>query len=114
MTGEPGQSNVLVQVGEQGVLVVDTGIRAMAPKLLAQIQRLAEEHGGQHKEIRKIVNTNGRLDHVGGNDTIAKAGSMIVSGEERAAQLAFVAPSAEIVAHENVLRRMVADKTGAF
>ena len=109
LTGEPGQSNVLVQIGEQGVLVVDTGTKAMAPKLLAQIKRLAEEHAGEHKEIRKIINTNGRLDHVGGNETIAKAGSQIISGEERAQQAAFVAPSAEVVAHENVLRRMVAD-----
>src|SRR5436190_22990417 len=109
LTGEPGQSNVLVQLGEQGLLVVDTGTKAMAPKLLAQIKRLAEEHAGEHKEIRKIINTNGRLDHVGGNETIAKAGSQIISGEERAQQSAFVGPSAEVVAHENVLRRMVAD-----
>ena len=114
LTGEPGQSNVLVQIGEQGVLVVDTGTKAMAPKLLAQIRRLAEEHAGEHKEIRKIINTNGRLDHVGGNETIAKAGCQIISGEERAQQVAFVSPSAEVVAHENVLRRMTADKTGAF
>ena len=109
LTGEPGGANVVVQIGEQGVLVVDTGTKTMAPKLLAQIKRLAEEHAGAHKEIRKIINTNGRLDHVGGNETIAKAGSQIISGEERAQQAAFVAPSAEVVAHENVLRRMVAD-----
>jgi cyclase len=109
LRGEPGQSNVLVQLGEQGVLVVDTGTKAMAPTLLVQIKRLAEEHAGEHKEIRKIINTNGRLDHVGGNETIAKAGSQIISGEERAQQAAFVAPGAEVVAHENVLRRMGAD-----
>ena len=114
LTGQPGQANVLVQVGDQGVLVVDTGVGAMAPKLLAQIQRLAQEHGGEHKEIRRIVNTSGRLDHVGGNATIAKAGSQIISGEERAQQQAFVSPGAEVIAHENVLRRMSADRTGAF
>src|SRR5438094_560058 len=108
LTGEPGQSNVLVQIGEQGVLVVDTGTKAMAPKLLAQIQRLAQEHAGEHKEIRKVINTNGRMDHIGGNETIAKAGSQIISGEERAQQVAFVSPSAEVVAHENVLRRLSA------
>jgi glyoxylase-like metal-dependent hydrolase (beta-lactamase superfamily II) len=114
LTGEPGGVNVVVQFGDQGVLVVDTGTKAMAPKLLAQIQRLAQEHAGEHKEIRKVVNTNGRLDHVGGNETIAKAGSQIISGEERAQQVAFVSPGAEVVAHENVLRRMSADRTGAF
>src|SRR5260221_9046571 len=44
LTGEPGGSNVVVQVGDQGVIVVDTGTTAMAPKLLAAIQRLAQEH----------------------------------------------------------------------
>lgn len=114
LTGEPGGSNVAVQIGEQGVLVVDTGTKEMSPKLLAQIQRLAQEHAGDHKEIRKVINTNGRADHVGGNETIAKAGSQIISGEERAQQNVFVSPGAEVVAHENVLRRMSADGTGAF
>ena len=35
LTGEPGGSNVVVQVGDQGVFVVDTGTKEMAPKLLA-------------------------------------------------------------------------------
>jgi glyoxylase-like metal-dependent hydrolase (beta-lactamase superfamily II) len=109
LTGEPGGSNVVVQVGDQGVIVVDTGTKAMAPKLLAEIKRLAQEHAGEHKEIRKIVNTNGRLDHVGGNETIAKAGSQIVSGEERQAQVQFFGDDlAEIIAHENVLKRLAA------
>src|SRR5262245_39753284 len=114
LTGEPGGWNVIVQLGDRGVLVVDTGTKEMSPKLLAQIQKLAQEHAGEHKEIRKVINTSGRLDHVGGNETIAKAGSQIISGEERAQQVAFVSPGAEVVAHENVLRRMSADKTGAF
>jgi len=114
MTGEPGESNVVVQVGDQGVLVVDTGTTAMAPKLLAEIQRLAQEHAGEHKEIRKVINTNGRLDHIGGNETIAKAGSQVISGEERAQQVAFVSPSAEVTAHENVLRRLTAGGTNEF
>src|SRR5579871_1278535 len=53
MTGEPGGSNVVVQAGDQGVIVVDTGTTAMAPRLLAAIERLAQEHGSEHKEIRK-------------------------------------------------------------
>jgi glyoxylase-like metal-dependent hydrolase (beta-lactamase superfamily II) len=114
LTGEPAGANVVVQLGDQGVLVVDTGNREMAPKLLVQIQRLAQEHAGDHKEIRKVINTNGRADHVGGNETIAKAGSQIISGEERPQQNAFVSPGAEVIAHENVLRRMSADRTGAF
>src|SRR6185437_6091293 len=67
MAGEPGGSNVAVQVGDEGVLVVDAGAQAMAPKLLEQIKRLASVHAGDQKEIRIVVNTNGRLDHIGGN-----------------------------------------------
>ncbi len=114
LSGEPGGANVVAQLGDQGVLVVDTGTKEMSPRLLAQIQKLAQEHAGEHKEIRKVINTNGRTDHVGGNETIAKAGSQIISGEERAQQLSFVSPGAEVIAHENVLRRMSADRTGAF
>ena len=113
MTGEPGGSNVAVQVGDQGVLVIDTGTKVMAPKLLAQIQRLAQERAGDQKAIRKVVNTNGRADHIGGNETIGKAGSQIISGEERAQQNAFVSAGAEVLAHENVLRHMTAERTDA-
>src|SRR5437870_2201398 len=58
MTGEPSQSNVTVHVGVQGALVVDTGTQAMAPKLVAQVQRLTQEHAGDQKAIRRVVNTN--------------------------------------------------------
>jgi len=113
MTGEPGEANVAVHVGDQGVLVVDTGTEAMAPKLLAQIQRLAQERAGGQKAIRKVVNTNGRGDHIGGNAIVRKAGSQIISGEEAAQQRAFGSQGAEVVAHENVLMRMVAEGAAA-
>jgi glyoxylase-like metal-dependent hydrolase (beta-lactamase superfamily II) len=113
IAGEPGESNVTVQLGDQGVLVIDTGTQAMAPKLLAGIQRLALEHGGEKQVIRKVINTNGRDDHIGGNETLRKAGSQIVAGEEAAQQNAFVSPGAEVVAHENVLKRLVAESSAA-
>jgi len=111
MTGEPGESNVAVHVGEQGALVVDTGTKAMAPKLLAQIQRLTQEHAGDQKAIRRVVNTNGRADHIGGNDAVRKAGSQIIAGEEAAQQNALVPSGAEVFAHENVLKRLVDEST---
>lgn len=111
MAGEPGESNVAVQVGDQGVLVVDTGTQPMAPKLLAQIQRLAQERGREKTAIRKVINTNGRPDHIGGNEIIRKAGSQIIAGEEAAQQNAFVSSGAEVVAHENVLGRLVAESS---
>jgi len=36
-----------------------------------------------------VVNTNGRADHIGGNEILRKAGSQIIAGEERQAALGF-------------------------
>jgi glyoxylase-like metal-dependent hydrolase (beta-lactamase superfamily II) len=104
-----GESNVAVHLGDQGILVVDSGTTAMAPRLLAQIQQLAQQRGGAHKVIRTVVNTNGRADHIGGNEILRKAGSQIIAGEERQAALGFGTPGAEVFAHENVLERLVAE-----
>ena len=63
MAGEPGESNVAVQLGDQGVLVVDTGTQAMASKLLSGIQRLAGEHGGDKKGERQQCQRNDYAHH---------------------------------------------------
>lgn len=81
-------ANVAVQVGEDGVLVVDTGAAASREALLAAIRELSD------KPIRWIVNTNADLDHTGGNETVSQAG-MTVNGNPAA-----------IIAHEKVLARM--------
>lgn len=109
LAGEPGESNVAVQVGQEGVLVVDTGTEAFAPRLLAQIQQLAQQQGGDQRAIRLVVNTNGRADHLGGNALISAAGSQLVSGEELPQQQAFGSRGAEVLANENVLLRLIAD-----
>jgi cyclase len=96
-----GFVNVAVQVGSDGVLVVDTGTEAAAPKILAEIQRLAEG-----KPIRYIVNTHAHPDHVGGNVTIAKAGKSIIAGNFAPQAGAGAANQAKIIAHENVQLRM--------
>jgi glyoxylase-like metal-dependent hydrolase (beta-lactamase superfamily II) len=81
-------ANVAVQVGGDGVLVVDTGAAAKRAGVLAAIRKLS---GGP---IRWIVNTSADADHTGGNETISQAG-MTVNGNPAA-----------IIAHENVLARM--------
>src|SRR6185312_16461456 len=63
MAGEPGESNVVVQVGDDGALVVDTGTQATASKLLEAIQGLIQQHAGDQKTLSTIIDTNGRLDH---------------------------------------------------
>jgi glyoxylase-like metal-dependent hydrolase (beta-lactamase superfamily II) len=73
LAGEP--SNVAVQVGDEGVMVIDTGIQPLAEKLLAQIKKLAGD-----KPIRYVINTHMHPDHTGGNEVIRKAGFTILAG----------------------------------
>jgi cyclase len=83
-------SNVVVQVGEDGVLVVDTGSRATREAVTAAIKELSD------RPIRWIVNTSAELEHTSGNETVSQAG-LTVNGNPAA-----------IIAHENVLARMTA------
>jgi cyclase len=100
LVGDGG--NVTVQIGKDGVLLVDTGLVQGTGKLLAAIKQLSKG------TIRYIVNTHAHADHVGGNDKIAAAGSAIVGGNF-AGQVGGTT-GANIVAHENVLNRMNAQK----
>jgi len=70
-----GSVNAAIQIGDDGVLVVDTMTEPLADKMLTEIRRLA---GG--KPIRYIVNTHVHADHTGGNEKIAGAGQSIVAG----------------------------------
>ncbi len=88
-------ANVAVQIGDEGVLVVDTGTAATREPLLAAIRRLST------KPIRWIVNTSADVEHTGGNTAISQAGQT-VNGNPAA-----------IIAHENALARMSAENRAA-
>lgn len=104
-----GKANVAVQVGSQGLLVVDTGERAGAPQLLEAIQGLARTAPGGPKPIRQVLNTTGAPDHSGGNEVIRRGGQAIVAGNMAFDNLGVTA-GATVLANEGVLSRMVADK----
>lgn len=99
MIGGDG-GNVTVQIGEQGVVVIDTGFVQNAPALLGEIRKLSD------KKITYIINTHYHADHTGGNAFIAPTGQY-VGGVGIG-----VAPRAAIWAHENVLTR-VSTTTGS-
>ena len=84
-------ANIAVQVGDDGVLVVDAGAPGTTDKVLAAIQSITPPG----KVIRWMVNTTFRPDHVAGNEAISKTGRT-VNGN-----------TADIVAHENVAARMI-------
>lgn len=82
-------SNVAVQIGDDGILVVDTGGRETRNEVLAAIRELSDG------PIRWMINTHAHEDHTGGNETISQAG-VTLNGNPAA-----------IVAHEEVPTRMV-------
>jgi len=84
-----GGTNVVVQIGNEGVLVVDTGAANMTDKILAAIRELSK------KEIRWIINTTLDPDHVGGNERLSNAGRT-VNGNPAA-----------IISHEKLPIRML-------
>lgn len=111
MAGEPGMSNVAVQLADEGVLVVDTGTRAMADKLLMRILQIADEHPNPEGPpvIRMIIDTDSSPDHIGGNDLIAKGGRTIVAGNfARDAQSQGLEAAATIISNANLLAHLVA------
>jgi cyclase len=96
--------NTTVQVGDDGVLVVDTKLAAAADVLLDAIRQISD------KPIRYIINTHWHLDHVGSNELIAKSGSTIAGGNVSGA-ISDAGQGAAVIAHENVLVRMSGQET---
>ena len=95
LVGPAGNSTV--QVGPNGVLVVDAQTADMSAKLMAAIKTLTD------KPIRYIINTSFDADRTGGNEVLARNGAPVVGGN-----LANSNRGAAIVARENVLDRMSA------
>jgi glyoxylase-like metal-dependent hydrolase (beta-lactamase superfamily II) len=93
--------NVGVQVGDDGVVVVDAGSAASAAAVLAAIKKITPQ------PIRYIIDTGPDVDHVGGNDVLSKAGNQFYPGTRNAGSRPDAVRSvAAIVAAEGVLRHM--------
>jgi glyoxylase-like metal-dependent hydrolase (beta-lactamase superfamily II) len=80
--------NITVQVGDEGVLVVDTQFAPLASRIVDEIEKLSRA------PIRFLINTHSHPNHVGGN----------------AALVALIAPTPleplQMIAHANVLNRL--------
>jgi glyoxylase-like metal-dependent hydrolase (beta-lactamase superfamily II) len=86
-------ANITVQVGRDGVLLVDSGVATMSDKVVEAIRTLSQ------RQVTYIVNTSDRSDHTGGNEQFSRMGRPLAIG--RAAQA-----SVFIIAYSTVLDRM--------
>jgi glyoxylase-like metal-dependent hydrolase (beta-lactamase superfamily II) len=90
MVGAGG--NITVQVGGDGVLLVDTMFAPLAQPIAAEIKKISP------LPIRYIIDTQVDGDHTGGNEALAKMGTPGASQTDTG--------GATIIAHENVVNRM--------
>jgi cyclase len=63
--------NITVQAGDDGVLLVDSGLASMSDKVLSAIHTIS------NRPLIYIVNTDESEDHVGGNAKIAAIGQPV-------------------------------------
>jgi cyclase len=96
-------ANIGVQIGIDGVVLVDAGTAAASPQVLAALKTLT------NLPIRYIINTSPEADHVGGNGNLSKSGLTIFTNAIGNSGLAGAMTNnggAAIMAHESILRRM--------
>jgi cyclase len=96
-------SNITMQVGDQAVVLVDSGPIEFSDEIRAAIRTIS------NKPIGFIINTSADRDHTGGNENLAKGGFFMLESANQSR------PQASVVAHLNVLNRMSgsADKAAA-
>lgn len=85
----PG-GNTTVQAGNDGIVLVDTQTTAAAPQVMAAIRTLSKA------PILWVINTSLDADHIGGNEALIRLGGSTDASAR-----------ARVIAHENVLDRLV-------
>lgn len=94
-------ANVGVQVGADGVVVVDSGTTARADAVVRAVKSVTT------RPIRYVINTSADADHVGGNEIVARAGQTILNFNNALGGLTN-GGAAAVLAAEGVLLRMSA------
>jgi glyoxylase-like metal-dependent hydrolase (beta-lactamase superfamily II) len=98
--------NIGVQIGSDGIVLVNAGAAATTDKVLAALKQLTD------LPIRYIIDADAGADFVGGNEKLARAGYTIFTNAlgNPAALQAMTGGGASILSHDSVLRRMAAAK----
>ncbi len=95
--------NIGVQLGSDGVVLVNAGTAAASERVLAALKTLTDGR------IRYIIDADGGPDFVGGNEKLSKAGFTIFTntlGSNAFVQSMTNGGGASILSHDSVLRRM--------
>jgi glyoxylase-like metal-dependent hydrolase (beta-lactamase superfamily II) len=92
--------NISLHVTDEGALVVDSGAAGASDRVLAAVAALSR------RPIRYIINTSADADHIGGNQSLSKAGQNLAVNAPGNSGLPLV--EAPIIAREEVLLRMSA------
>jgi glyoxylase-like metal-dependent hydrolase (beta-lactamase superfamily II) len=90
--------NITAQIGDEGVLLVDTGTRGVTDDVLKAIRTVTD------KPIRIIINTSVAADHIGGNEPLATIGRWL--GGNAPGNSGLTVPGARVIAHERALFQM--------
>jgi cyclase len=98
--------NITVQVGDNGVLVVDTGLAPASDKIISEIRKLSR------KPLRYVINTSVHNDHTGGNEAFSKEGGTSTVVNIVNTPGASASNSVQILGNEAILDRMSATVSG--
>jgi cyclase len=89
-------SNIVVQVGDQGALLVDASVPEVSDQVIAEIRKLTKG------PVKGIVNTSTDIDHIGGNAKISAIGQPMFAGNIGNGP----GPQATIFSHEKALNQI--------
>jgi glyoxylase-like metal-dependent hydrolase (beta-lactamase superfamily II) len=114
MLVEPNQNNITVQIGNQYIIVVDTGLPEYSDEVVAAIRSLS------NLPIMFIANTSSDADHTGGNIKLSQAGWTLpnadAGGNSRDPDLLAglnkdrLAPGAVVMGHSDTIARVIGAK----
>lgn len=78
--------NIVITVGEDGIVMVDDQFAPLTDRILAAIREISDG------DIRFVINTHVHGDHTGGNENLGRMGILILARDEVRVRLAEQSP----------------------